>query len=258
MTPAAAVPAAATLFAMILGLLPPAPTDSPKTLQLQPGDQILCAGDSITASGGYVRYIDAVLRTNYPDLKLPPVQKSGVVGQRSDGLVARFDKAVLAKKPALVTVAIGINDVGGSRRGQPLDPQHIEAFRKSITEMVDKAQKAGIRIMLLTPTCFGESPTTEENQRLEKFIAVEKEIAAQKHCELVDLHQLFMDAIEKRGGKTPRLTRDGVHMKDPGDAIMAIGVLRALGVPDDKIAATEAPPPPPKAGKKSPAAATTP
>ena len=29
-------------------------------------------------------------------------------------------------------------------------------------------------------------------------------------------------------------------MNPPGDAIMAIGVLRALGVPDTKIAASEA------------------
>jgi hypothetical protein len=30
-------------------------------------------------------------------------------------------------------------------------------------------------------------------------------------------------------------------MKPPGDAIMAVGVLRALGVPDKKIAASEPP-----------------
>jgi hypothetical protein len=31
------------------------------------------------------------------------------------------------------------------------------------------------------------------------------------------------------------LTADGVHMKPLGDALMAIGVLRALGVPDQQI-----------------------
>jgi hypothetical protein len=31
------------------------------------------------------------------------------------------------------------------------------------------------------------------------------------------------------------LTGDGVHMKPLGDAIMAVGVLRALGVPDEKL-----------------------
>jgi hypothetical protein len=33
------------------------------------------------------------------------------------------------------------------------------------------------------------------------------------------------------------LTGDGVHMKPLGDAIMAAGVLRALGVPDAKVGA---------------------
>ncbi|MFI5459771.1 MAG: hypothetical protein ACHRXM_30465 [Isosphaerales bacterium] len=32
------------------------------------------------------------------------------------------------------------------------------------------------------------------------------------------------------------LTVDGVHMSPFGDALMAIGVLRAMGIPDEKIA----------------------
>jgi hypothetical protein len=35
------------------------------------------------------------------------------------------------------------------------------------------------------------------------------------------------------------LTGDGVHMKPLGDGIMAAGVLRALGVPDAKIGASD-------------------
>ena len=36
------------------------------------------------------------------------------------------------------------------------------------------------------------------------------------------------------------LTSDGVHMNPLGDALMAIGVLRALGVPDEAIQAGNA------------------
>ena len=35
------------------------------------------------------------------------------------------------------------------------------------------------------------------------------------------------------------LTKDGVHMLPLGDALMAAGVLRTLGVPDEKMKATD-------------------
>jgi hypothetical protein len=54
---------------------------------------------------------------------------------------------------------------------------------------------------------------------------------------------MFLDALAKKpeGVEGNWLTIDGVHPQEPGGAIMAIGVLRALGVPDDKIAATTPP-----------------
>ena len=38
------------------------------------------------------------------------------------------------------------------------------------------------------------------------------------------------------------LTADGVHMKPMGDAIMALGILRAVGVPDAKTEGAAAAP----------------
>jgi len=50
---------------------------------------------------------------------------------------------------------------------------------------------------------------------------------------------MFAHVIVKRPANVPNLkawlTSDGVHMSPAGDALMAIGVLRALGVPDDTI-----------------------
>ena len=54
---------------------------------------------------------------------------------------------------------------------------------------------------------------------------------------------MFLTTISKRPAsvtdKEHWLTSDGVHMKPPGDALMAIGVLRAPGVPDREMAAGE-------------------
>ena len=56
---------------MVLALIGPAPADTPKQLQLKPGDQIVAIGDSITAGGGYLRDIDAVLARSIPTSSFP-------------------------------------------------------------------------------------------------------------------------------------------------------------------------------------------
>ncbi len=75
------------LFVMVLALLGPAPADSPKKLELKPGDTIVAIGDSITAAGGYLRDIDAVLAQQYPELKIPKVVNKGIGGQKAEDLV---------------------------------------------------------------------------------------------------------------------------------------------------------------------------
>jgi lysophospholipase L1-like esterase len=229
------------LFAMVLALVGPAPAGSPKALQLKPGDQIVAIGDSITAGGGYLRDIDAVLARQYPRLKLPKVINKGISGQKAEDLVQRFDKDVVQLKPAFVTISIGINDVW-HRLGKPHDEAVLADYEKNVAKMVDAAQEAGIKVILLTPTVIQEDPGTEGNQRLVTYVAAEKKIAAEKKCQLVDLHGMFLKALQQKpAGQQTWLTVDGVHMRPLGDALMALGVLRALGVPDAKTAATDLP-----------------
>ncbi len=226
---------------MILALVGPPPADSPTELQLKPGEQIVAIGDSITQFGGYLRYIDAVLAQQCPELKIPPIVNKGISGQKAEDLVARFEKDVVALKPAYVTICVGINDVW-HRLGQPHDEKVLAAYKANVAKMVDLAQKAGIKVILLTPTVCMEDPNSEGNQRLAKYVEAEKQIAAEKKCQIVDLNGIFLNALkQKPAGQVTWLTTDGVHMKPMGDAVMAVGILRALGVPDAKIAAAEPP-----------------
>jgi acyl-CoA thioesterase-1 len=229
------------LFAVVLALLGPAPADSPKKFDLKPSDTIVAIGDSITQAGGYLRDIDAVLAQQYPRRKIPKVINKGISGQKAEDLVQRFDNDVVKLKPAVVTISIGINDVW-HRMDKPHDAKILAAYKENVAKMVDEAQKAGIRVILLTPTVIQEDPNAEGNKRLAAYVKAEKQIAAEKKCQLVDLQGMFLKALTKKpAGKGNWLTSDGVHMQPPGDAIMAIGVLRALGVPDKKIAASEPP-----------------
>ncbi len=209
----------------------------PKELQLKPGDQIIAIGDSITQDGGYLRDVDMVLASEYPQLKLPKIVNVGISGQKAEDLAPRFKHDVVDRKPKWVTISIGINDVW-HRLGQPHDPKVLEKYSENVAKMVDMAQAAGIKVILLSPTVIQEDATQEGNKRLLMYIAAEKKIAEEKKCEFVDLHQMFFDVLAKKPAdvKDKWLTRDGVHMQARGDGLMALGILRALGVPDAKSA----------------------
>jgi acyl-CoA thioesterase I len=229
------------LYSILISAIGPAPKETPKEFQLKSGQSIVAIGDSITQAGGYLRNMDATLAKNYPDLKIPKITNVGISGQKAEDLVARFEKDVVAKKPAVVTLSIGINDVW-HRLKDPHNPVVLAAYKANVSKMVDMAQAAGIRVILVTPTVISEDPAAEGNQRLKMYIDAEKQIAKEKSCQLVDLHQMFLDVIAKKPADlTPDaqkriLTNDGVHMAPAGDALMALGVLRALGVPDEKLA----------------------
>ena len=232
-----------TLFATVLALIGGAPKDTPTKSQIKPGQQIVAIGDSITQAGGYLKMIDAVLAENaVRGAKLPPIINVGISGQKAEDLVARFANDVVAKKPAFVTLSIGINDVW-HRLGQPHDENVLAEYKKNVTKMVEMAQAANIRVILLTPTLIQEDAANEGNTRLKLYVQAMKDIATAKKCQVADLHQMFLNALAKKPAGAPEhwITSDGVHMNDQGDAIMAIGVLRALGLSDQRIAASHWP-----------------
>lgn len=221
------------------------PATQPAPLKIKPGQQIVAMGDSITQAGGYLRVMDAVFAQQYPDLKIPMIINTGISGQKAEDMVKRFQKDVIARKPDIVTISVGINDVW-HRIDQPADPQVLEQYRRNVERMVRMARDAGARVLVLSPTVIEEDAESEGNRRLRPYIQAGRKVAQELNAEYVDLHELFIRVIEKRGRENDpdgraaeRLTTDGVHMTALGDTLMAVGVLRALGVPDEKIRATD-------------------
>ena len=70
-------------------------------------------------------------------------------------MLARLDKDVISKKPQWMTLSCGVNDVWhfklklGKRTFQGVG---LEDYKKNIRAIVDKAQAAGIKVMILTST----------------------------------------------------------------------------------------------------------
>jgi lysophospholipase L1-like esterase len=196
------------------------------------GEKIAFLGDSITQGGannpsGYVRLVMSGLEANGIKAKMIP---AGISGHKSNQMLARLDNDVIGKKPEWMTLSCGVNDVWHGAKGVPLDD-----YKKNITEIVDRAQAAGIKVMILTATMIREDASNGENQKLAAYNEFLRQLAADKKCLLADLNADMQAALEPGPHHDTQLTTDGVHMNPLGDRMMARGILKAFGLSDAEL-----------------------
>jgi lysophospholipase L1-like esterase len=207
---------------------------SAQDIPIKNGEKIAFLGDSITAGGmgspmGYCRLVISGFEANGVNVT---AIGAGVSGHKSNDMLGRLERDVISKKPEWMTLSCGVNDVWHGANGVPLD-----AYKKNISEIVDRSMTAGIKIMLLTSTMIGEDPANPNNQKLAVYNDFLRELAKEKKCLLADLNAEMQDKLKKMGsnGKTNLLTGDGVHMNPDGNMMMAIGVLKGFGLNEEQI-----------------------
>ena len=203
-------------------------------ISIKSGEKLAFLGDSITQQGkgrpgGYVNLVSHALATN--DVKIDVIG-AGISGHKSNQMLARLENDVLSKKPQWMTLSCGVNDVWHGANGVTL-----EDYKKNITSIVEKAQAANVKVILLTSTMIGEDQANPNNQKLIPYNEFLRTLAKEKNCLLADLNADMQAAVKKANtpGKNA-LTGDGVHMAFPGDMMMATGILKALGLDDKQLA----------------------
>lgn len=88
------------------------------------------------------------------------VINQGVNAQRSDVIAARFDEDVLARKPAVVVIIAGVNDVYQGR-----STQHVT---EQLAAMYQRARAAGIRVVAGTIIPYNTA-TPDQNARMHQI-----------------------------------------------------------------------------------------
>ncbi len=223
----------------------PQPVIEPQPEALRNKHRIVVVGDSITQSGGqyggYVWLLQRYLNFLYPQQPVEIIS-SGVSGNTSTQLYERFKQDVLEKKPDLITINIGVNDVLQSFQTPTTARPNIptpQEYRQNLTAMVDVATAKAIPVLLLSPTIIYEDLSGRENQRIAEYIAVMRDVALQYHCQFIDLNVPFRHVIstyQRYGGQGQNLlTRDGIHPNIAGHQIIAYTILKGWGVPEPKI-----------------------
>jgi lysophospholipase L1-like esterase len=215
----------------------PAPASAEGKIAVTKGQTIAFLGDSITAAGarngGYCKLVLDGLKQQGIEAK---GVFAGISGHKSNQMLGRLEKDVISKKPDWMTLSCGVNDVWHGARGVALEP-----YKKNITEIVTKAQAAGIKVMLLTSTMIGEDQPNARNQKLLPYNAFIRQLAKDKNCLLADLNTDMQEALKKfpKERKGNKLTGDGVHMNAAGNRMMALGLLKAFGLTDAQLTSTE-------------------
>ncbi len=225
-------------------------------LAIKTGQKIAFLGDSITMagarSGGYCQFVLFALKQQ--GIEVEPVF-AGISGHKSNQMLARLDKDVLNHKPNVMTLSCGVNDVWHGERGRGVS---LEDYKKNITSIVDKAQKAGASVILLTATMIKEDQSNDLNQKLKPYNEFLRSLAKEKKCLLADLNKEMQEALKKfpeSDAKGKQLTNDGVHMNVLGNIMMGRGLGKTLGLTDEQLDEVEKkwkalPKPEPKKKKK--------
>jgi len=211
---------------------------------LQDNETIVFLGDSITAAGvkptGYVTLTSQAIAKAYPDLTVQVVG-AGRGGHKVTDCQKRLDRDVLQKKPTIVVLYIGINDVWHwthpkvvARGGKGTTP---EIFERGLKEMIQTINHAGARVILCTPTVIGEKSdgSNPQDKMLDEYSEISRKVATDTGSQLLDLRTAFIAYLKEHNSDHAEkgiLTTDGVHMNDEGNRVLSRLVLDALNVPN--------------------------
>ncbi|OGV68272.1 MAG: G-D-S-L family lipolytic protein [Lentisphaerae bacterium RIFOXYA12_FULL_48_11] len=207
---------------------------------LKKNDRIVFLGDSITAAGkgpqGYITMIKHSLETTHKDLEIDIIG-AGIGGHKVPNLQARLQRDVLDKKPTIVFVYIGINDVWHWKKnneGVLAGGTTKENFEAGLKEIIGKIKDANARPILCTASVIGEKNdgSNERDKMLDEYCDISRKVASETKIELVDLRKAFIDYLKANNRENkPKgiLTGDSVHLNPLGNKLVAEEMLKALG-----------------------------
>ncbi|MBN1866456.1 hypothetical protein JW916_04100 [Candidatus Sumerlaeota bacterium] len=166
---------------------------------------VVFLGDSLTAGLEDSETPDLYVSQMRQWFKTPLIN-AGVAGNESKDALQRLEADVLSKKPSVVVVMIGGNDILGSR------PR--EEMKADVSAIVQAIKDSGSNVILM------EIPSARILNRHE---GVYREVARQHHAFLVSDFVLRRIYLFSSDG-----TLDGIHLNRKGHAIVARCLERIL------------------------------
>jgi isoamyl acetate esterase len=222
--------------AVVLAFAAPAFAADEPPVPLKKGDRIVFLGDSITQAGagpkGYVTHINNALQDKQKDLGVEVIG-AGVSGSKVPDIQARLEQDVLAKKPTVVVVYIGINDVWHGEK-DPAKGTPKDKYEAGLKDVIGRCKDIGARVVLCTPSVIGEKNdgSNTNDPKLDEYSDVSRAVAKDMKVPVCDLRKAFQ-AYEKEHNADNKesgvLTGDRVHLNETGNKFVAEQILKMFG-----------------------------
>lgn len=206
-------------------------------------DRIVFAGDSVTDMGSanpvgeglfdnvgrsYVRVVENMLAVYYPEVFVR-VTNSGISGNTSRDLLARFDRDVVALNPDWVSICIGINDVWRQFDSPAMPDTHVlpDEYERNLEEMILKVKGKVKGIFLLTPYIMEPNCEDMMRSRMDEYVAINRSLAEKHGCIFVDFQKMYADYCKIR--HSSYIAWDRIHPNQIGATLMARAFLDQCG-----------------------------
>jgi lysophospholipase L1-like esterase len=156
---------------------------------------------------------------------------AGIGGNKIYDLYLRMEKDVLEKKPDVVVIWVGVNDVWHkSSFGTGTDFDKFGGFYDAV---VKKIQATGAKVIVVTPAAIGEKNDFSNSQDgdLNAYSSWIRKYAKANGLGLVDLRSIFHEYSLTHNPENLAkgiLTNDGVHLNEKGNALVAEEMWKAL------------------------------
>lgn len=212
------------------------------------GDRIVFAGDSVTDMGsaqpvgeglfenlghGYVRMVENLLSACYPELCIR-VTNSGISGNTTRDLLARFDRDVVSLNPDWVSICIGINDVW-RQFDSPAFSDHavpLDEYEANLCKMVEAVKDRVKGVFLLSPYYIESNRADQMRARMDEYVAAMARVAEKYNCTFVNFQQMYEDYCAVRHSSF--IAWDRVHPNEKGALLMAREFLSHCGFEYDR------------------------
>jgi isoamyl acetate esterase len=197
--------------------------------------KIVFFGDSITQmgvnKGGYIDRMQTALSDMGAQGKYELIG-AGVGGNKVYDLYLRMEEDVLDKRPSVVVIYVGINDVWHKTSGTGTD---IDKYEKFYVAIIKKLQAKKIKVAVCTPSVIGEKKGNGNPQDadLNAYSDVIRRLAGSMDCTLIDLRKTFLEYEEANNPDNKEsgiLTTDRVHLNDKGNQLLAGEMMKALAL----------------------------
>lgn len=209
---------------------------------LHNGDRVVFYGDSITDQRLYTTFAETYVVTRFPQLNVT-FEHSGWGGDRVTGggggpIDVRLQRDVLAYKPTVMTIMLGMNDASY----KAYDQGTFDTYAKGYGHIVDTVKQAlpGIRITAIQPSPFDDvtrDPKFEGgyNAVLMRYSGFIKDLAQKDNLTVADLNTPVVADLQKAKATDADLSQkilpDRVHPGPGGHLIMAEALLKAWNAP---------------------------